>query len=42
MRRKLTTGYLPASARFGPFGGVAEHSPHFGGASQIVDRSWFE
>jgi hypothetical protein len=30
-----------ASARFSPFGAAAEHSSHFGGASQIVLRSWF-
>ena len=34
-------GYFDvASACFSPFGGAPEHSPHFGGASQIVDRSW--
>jgi hypothetical protein len=42
MRRKLTTGYLPTSACFWPFGDVAEHWSHFGGANQIVDRSWLE
>ena len=35
-------GYFAvASARLSPFGPAAEHSPHFGGASQIVLRSWF-
>ena len=37
----LAGGYFAvASARSSPFG-PAEHSPHFGGASQIVLRSWF-